>query len=224
MPLRIKICGITRVEDAAAASQAGANAVGLIFAGESKRRVTPAQATAIAAAVPAGVDRVGVFVDESPVRIRELVASVGLTAVQLHGDEPPAAVAELAGVTVIKAMPVAGPEFAEQLRAYAAACRKSGAMPAAFLLDTASAGQYGGTGQSFDWSWAAQARAAGKFQGLPPIILAGGLTPANVAEAVRIAAPDGVDTAGGVESAPGVKDAAKVAAFCAAARRAGDGK
>jgi phosphoribosylanthranilate isomerase len=221
MPLRIKICGVTRVQDAAAAVRAGADAIGLIFAAESRRRVSVEQAAAIAAAVPAGVDRVGVFVDESPARIRELVASVGLSAVQLHGDEPASAAAELSGVPVIKAVPVAGPEFADDLLAYAEACRRKGAMPAAFLLDTAAVGKYGGTGRAFDWNWVAQARAAGKLEGLPPLYLAGGLTAANVAAAVRTARPDGVDTAGGVEISPGLKDHAKVKAFCDAARRAG---
>jgi len=177
---RIKVCGITRLEDALACVEAGVDAVGFNFWPGSKRHVAVAEAAEIAAALPPGILRVGVFVRARPSEVRSTVAAVSLGAVQLHGDEDPA-------------------DFLEA---------------GAPLLDAKAAG-FGGSGRSFDWSLARGARRYGL-----PFWLAGGLTPANVGEAVRRAEPTGVDVASGVESRPRMKDPALVRAFVAAVRAA----
>ena len=202
--LRVKICGITTPEDAVAAAEAGADAIGLVFA-ESPRRVTPARARAILAALPPFVTPVALFVNSPVEVIRELCGSLGVRTVQLHGDEPPDLARHLAGFSVIKAFRIESAADVAALRGYPAA---------AYLLDSRVEGRRGGTGVAFDWRLAASATRHG------PIILAGGLTPENVAEAVRTVRPYGVDTSSGVEREPGRKDPAKVRAFVAAARAA----
>ena len=202
--LRVKICGITRPEDALAAAEAGADAIGLVFA-PSPRRVTPEQAAAILAALPPFVTPVALFVDEPPERIRRIVQPLGIRTVQLHGDESPAVALELRDLCVIKAFRIGAEADLAPLAGYpAAAC----------LLDSQVAGRRGGTGVAFDWRLAAQAARHSR------IILAGGLRPENVAEAIRLVRPYGVDTSSGVESEPGRKDSAKVRAFVEAARAA----
>ena len=201
--VRIKVCGLTRPEDALAAEAAGADALGVIFAAGSKRRVDVAQARRVLAPVGPFVVRVGVFVDASVAEVLEAVRGARLGAVQLHGGEDAATVAELARyVPVVRAVrwtasfdPAA---FAE-------------APIAALLVD----GPEPGSGVAFDWDAAAVAMAGG-----PRWILAGGLTPDNVADAVARLRPYGVDVASGVEAAPGIKDPARLRAFVAAARRA----
>jgi phosphoribosylanthranilate isomerase len=204
--IRIKICGITDEASALAAADAGADAIGLVFAA-SARQVEAAQARRIAAALPPFVTRVGVVVNEPLERLRALIDAVRLDAVQLHGDEIPeycAAVREL-GVQVIKAVAVDGPPDTMWLAA----------MPvAAVLLDTHRPGQRGGTGEAFEWRYAAP------LARLMPVILSGGLSPGNVAAGIAAVRPYGVDVSSGVETG-GRKDPVKIRAFVAAARAAG---
>ncbi len=202
-PPKVKICGITRLDDALAAVRLGADALGFNFWPRSKRYLPPAEAGAIVRRLPAFVTAVGVFVD--PTRdeaLRALDASrVGLA--QLHGDEPPALCASLP-VPVLKAVRLAGSRDLAQLAAYEVR---------GFLLDAPSAG-YGGSGTTCDWSLAAEiAREL-------PVVLAGGLTPENVGEAVRVVRPWAVDVASGVESAPGVKDVERMRLFVERAKEA----
>jgi phosphoribosylanthranilate isomerase len=168
--------------------------------------VTAETAAALARTRPALGAVVGVFVNESPDVIRDRVRECGLTAVQLHGDEPPEACSGY-GVPVIKALRVRGPEDVERARTFVGA-----GDVAALLLDGAAPG-YGGGGVGFDWSLVARLADAGV-----PVLVAGGLTPANVEEAVRATRPYGVDVASGVEVSPGIKDADAVRAFVRAAK------
>jgi phosphoribosylanthranilate isomerase len=208
----VKICGTTNLEDAQAAVDAGANALGFVFA-ESPRRVQPAVASKIVRAVLEPVEKVGVFVNESAGRIREIVAEAGLTAVQLHGDESPEFAAKLAssGLRVFKAIPVRG-GFAARMIAFA----EKGEVDAV-LLDTAAVLR-GGSGTSFDWRAVAEYMPA--HGGDIRVIVAGGLTPLSVPHAIRILRPWGVDVASGVEREPGKKDHEKVRAFVKAAKSA----
>jgi len=203
--VRVKICGITRPDDAVTAAEAGADAIGLIFYEKSPRHVTPEQATSILAALPPYVTPVALFVDETVARIREICGPLGIRTVQLHGDEPPEVAEQLADFCVIKAFRVGDEADLEPLASYPAA---------AYLLDSRVEGRRGGTGVTFDWALAARAARHGR------IIVAGGLNPENVAEAVRCARPYGVDVSSGAESEPGKKDPERVRAFVAAARRA----
>jgi indole-3-glycerol phosphate synthase/phosphoribosylanthranilate isomerase len=205
--IAVKICGITTVEDGRLAVAAGADAVGFVFWPKSPRAVLPATARLIAAALPPFVLRVGVFVDASPEEMRRVADEVGLDVVQLHGDEPPEAVA-LAPRRAIKAVRV-GPGFLPE-----DALRYTG-RAGALLVDTRADGLEtpGGTGRTFDWSLVRPVRAATPF-----LVLAGGLTPDNVGEAIAAVRPDAVDVSSGVESSPGRKDPAKVRAFVDAVR------
>lgn len=202
--VKVKICGIRTVEHAVAAAEAGADFVGFVFA-ESRRRITPVEAATIARALPSHVARVGLFVNEAVETIRDVVATVGLDYVQLCGDEPPELCAALP-TPVIKTFHVAGREALAKLPAY-------DGKVALYLLDGFQAGRYGGTGQTFDW---AIAREAAQER---PVMVAGGLNPENVAQAIAQARPWGVDVSSGVET-DGVKDVVKIAAFVAAAKRA----
>jgi phosphoribosylanthranilate isomerase len=199
---RIKICGMTRVEDALMAVEAGADAVGLIFWAGSKRAVGVEQAQAITRALPPLISTVGVFVNETPDRVRTVADAVGLSGVQLHGDE---VVSDWARFPrpVLKAMPI------EQ---YATSPWRTAR--AAILVDAHDPVTIGGTGRTIDWE------AARDIAATRPLVLAGGLTPDNVAEAVTLVAPWGVDVASGVEQSPGVKDPARVLAFVQAVRAA----
>lgn len=205
MCVRVKICGITRLEEAHAAVEAGADALGFMFHPPSPRWIEPAAAAAICRALPPWVHRVGVFVDASERLIREVVQQCGLSALQLHGQESPTFCRQFAW-PVIKAFRVRGPESLAALTAYDTA---------AWLLDSYVPGQLGGTGTRFNWDLAAQAVRLGR-----PVILAGGLTPENVAAAVRQVRPYGVDVSSGVERAPRDKDPERMRAFVAAARAA----
>lgn len=198
MRTRVKICGITRVEDAVAAARCGADAVGLVFFGDSPRAVTLEQARAIAAAVPPFVSIVGLFVDARPRELRAVLDAVPIDTLQFHGDESPELCAGFDRRYIKVVRMREGVDLGAYMTRYATA--------AGLLLDTYRPGVAGGTGSSFDWSRVP--RAAKK-----PIILAGGLTPDNVAEAVRLTRPYAVDVSGGVESAKGIKDAARIAAF-----------
>jgi phosphoribosylanthranilate isomerase len=203
MNFLIKICGITRPEDAAIACLEGAGAVGLNFWRGSKRFVEDSQAREILSAVPPDVLKVGVFVNPHPLAVSESLSQLGLDLIQFHGDEPVAAWSELAGHKVIRAIRVSGE------RSLAAA---EGWNPRYFLYDAFAKG-YGGTGKQAPW----QVIAAG---GRRPFLLAGGLNPQNVAAAISAVRPDGVDVSSGVESKPGIKDQAKLVAFITNARQA----
>jgi len=193
----VKVCGITNAEDARAAVEAGAGALGFNFYPKSPRFVSAAQAAAITATVPAGVLKVGVFVNEAPARVAEIVREAGLDVAQLHGDEGAADVPE--GVRVWKAFRVNDAFRLEQLETFPAE---------AFLLDTPTE-MYGGSGHTFDWTRARGA--AGR------ILLAGGLDESNVREAIAVAQPWGVDACSRLESSPGKKDFGRMARFIAAA-------
>jgi phosphoribosylanthranilate isomerase len=199
--LRVKICGITSLEDALAAAEAGADALGFVFA-PSPRRIAPEAAAAIIRELPPFVTTVGLVVDQDPTPI---LTACPLDVIQFHGSEPPEAVAALAR-RAYKAFRLRTEADLEPLARYECA---------AHLLDAFVPGVAGGTGQAFPWELAVSARAPGRR-----IIVAGGLTPANVAECVRVTRPYGVDVSSGVEAAPGRKDAAKVRDFIQAARTA----
>lgn len=198
--IAVKICGITRLDDALAAAEAGADAVGFVFWKASPRYIHPDEAARIAMRLPPFVARVGVFVDAPATRIRDIRDRTGLSAVQLHGDEPPEAAIQVPG-PVIKAF--RGPVGIDRVCAYPVQ---------GWLIDGAPAGRYGGAGK------AADDRAAAMLVDNPRFILAGGLQPDTVAEACRRYRPAGVDVASGVERAPGVKDHDLVRRFVAAVK------
>ena len=206
MAVRIKICGITNLPDALAAVEAGAHALGFMFYEESPRCVTPPAAAEIIRALPPFVAKVGVFVNAERESVARAIAHCGLDTVQFHGDETP----ELClgfGVKSIKAFRIRDAASLQALPAF---------RTDAWLLDSYVPGKLGGTGARFNWDLAAEASRDGRGR----VILAGGLTPENVAAAIRQARPFGVDVSSGVESEPGRKDAAKMADFIAAAHGA----
>jgi phosphoribosylanthranilate isomerase len=186
----IKICGITRADDAAAAVDAGAHAIGFVFWPGSPRFIDPHRARAIAATLPPFVTAVGVFVDQPIEFVRGVASLVRLGAVQLHGDETPAYAAQLA-TPVLKAVSVGGGRDGN-----------ASAWPAqtTLLLDVHDPIRHGGTGRTIDWTAAAAIAATRR------VLLAGGLTPDNVADAVARVRPYGIDVSSGVERAPGIKD------------------
>lgn len=198
--VRVKICGLTNLDDALAAAGFGADALGFVFAA-SPRRVTPEKVREIVDRLPPLVMTVGVFVDETPERVREIRDACRLDVVQLHGDETEDHIQAVGG-RVIKAWKISrkAPEFK---RAYPAAT---------LLLDTYSPHQAGGSGQTFDWRLAVEAART------RPVILAGGLSPDNVKEAVATVKPYAVDVSSGVESTFGRKDHVKLRSFIKAAK------
>jgi phosphoribosylanthranilate isomerase len=215
----VKICGIRDVETALAVAQGGVDAIGLNFFANSPRVVSPAAATEIVAhlrpVARGSVEPVGVFVNHSAEAIRTIAKQCGLRTVQLHGDEPPELVAELAAeFRVVKAFR-AGDEGLEALARYLDACRRMGTSPWACLVDAKVEGMYGGTGHTAPWEKLGREYKRAEW---PPLILAGGLHPDNVAEAIRTVRPWGVDVAGGVESSLACKDAALVRHFVQNAR------
>jgi phosphoribosylanthranilate isomerase len=195
--VRVKICGITSVEDALVAVAAGADALGFVFHPPSPRYVTPERAGEIIAALPPFVQTVGLFVNAPLSEVNEVADRCGLDLVQLHGDETPQYCAAVRR-RVLKAFRVKDLTSLEPIPEYRCA---------AYLLDAWSPDSYGGTGRTFNWELAREAKRFGA------IVLAGGLTPENVAEAIAQVAPYGVDVSGGVEAAPGRKDPDKVRAF-----------
>ena len=205
--VRVKICGITNVEDALLACELGADAIGLNFYNKSPRCISPFAASKIIQKLPPFVAPVGIFVNWQAAPVTSLAKALGLAAVQLHGDEPPKLVTEIAKkVSVIKALHIgkgsALPPFAKYRGAIA------------FLLDAQHSGQYGGTGHTTDWNLAHTAAKSHR------ILLAGGLRPENVEEAILAVRPYAVDVTSGVESKPGKKDPAKLRAFFEAVDRA----
>ncbi len=215
--VRVKICGITRPEWAVAAAEAGADAIGLVFA-ESPRRVSPLEASRIVAALPPWVAPVGVFVDEPPARLLLVAASAGLATIQLQGDEPPDVPSKLAPLKVVKALRIGVPADVEAARRWRAAAEQFWRVPDAYLVDASvPGGAKGGTGERADWRLAARMVAEGFW----PLILAGGLGPENVAEAIAVVRPWGVDASSALEIEPGVKSPELIRAFVQAVRKAG---
>jgi len=212
---KVKICGITNVEDALAAVAAGADAIGLNFYERSTRYLNPDLAADLAAAIGDRALKVGVFVDADPDVIRAIVARCQLGLVQLHGDETPSALAALAGLPVMRAFRVGG-ELAS-VQQHLEACDSLNAMPRLVLVDAAVPGHFGGSGKTADWDLLASGRSA--LCGLP-LVLAGGLHDGNVAAAIAAVRPVAVDVASGVEDAPGRKSAARMQSFVRAARAA----
>jgi phosphoribosylanthranilate isomerase len=203
MPTRVKICGITTWEDARLSVDLGASALGFNFFPPSPRAISPADAWSIIRRLPPFVEAVGVFVNWPPVVVDALARALRLGSVQLHGAEPPGEVAELAKRhRVIKAVQVGRGFRLAGLARYGRAD--------AILLDGFKRGVHGGTGRTLDWNLARGAKRYGR------IILAGGLTPVNIAEAIRIAEPYAVDVASGVEAHPGKKDSARLRALFSA--------
>jgi phosphoribosylanthranilate isomerase len=206
---RVKICGITNTEDARAACEAGADAIGLNFYQRSPRALSLERAAEIRASIPSAVQVFGVFVNQEAGEVIKIFRAVRLDALQLHGDESPATVTQLARLApVFKALRV-GPDFS-------AATLENYPDVSGFLFDTADAmpGQYGGTGRLADWGVAQQAARSHR------VILAGGLNAENVAAAILQVRPYGVDVASGVEASPGEKDHAQLREFVREARRA----
>lgn len=205
MSVKVKICGITNVEDAQTAVAAGADLLGFVFYEGSPRHVTIEQAAAITRVVPPYVVRVGLFVNAAEELVSDATTACGLQLLQFHGDEKPEYCRQFPAMSM-KAFRVKDAETIRQLPEFPTD---------AWLLDAFVPGQLGGTGHSFNWDLAIDAVKLGR-----PVFLAGGLTPENVAEAVRKVRPFGVDVSSGVESAPGKKDPAKVRAFIQAAKAA----
>ncbi len=214
--LRVKICGVTGPEEARRVAELGADALGLNFYPASPRYVDPSRVAAILHELPPFVEAVGLFVN---VPLRAAVAALAplprVRCVQWHGEspEPPDAL-DYHFYHFIPAFPVRDEASLAQITRYLDLCREVGRLPAAVLVDAHVAGQYGGTGQTAPW------RLLASFRPGVPLVLAGGLTPDNVAEAVRLVRPYAVDVASGVESAPGVKDLDKVRRFLDRARAA----
>lgn len=198
--VRVKICGITKLEDAKLAAELGAHAIGLNFYDAGIRCITPFAAAELLRRLPPFVAPIGIFVNWAPAAIVALCKALQLSAAQLHGDESPQVVEAVSRrLPVIKALRLGQGTAAPDFSGYRSAC--------AFLLDSALSGHYGGTGTTGNWHIARTAAQSHR------IILAGGLNPENVAEAIRIVRPYAVDVASGVESRPGKKDPAKLRTF-----------
>lgn len=205
MSVKVKICGITNLPDAQAAVAAGADLLGFIFAERSPRRMTVEAVAALGRQLPLEALRVGVFVDPTEDMVARAIRECGLNLVQFHGSEPPEFCTQF-GIMSVKAFRMRDEQSLAALADYPTD---------AWLLDTYSETQAGGTGQTFNWDLALAAKHHGR-----PLFLAGGLTPDNVGEAVRCVQPFAVDVSSGVEQTPGRKDHAKVAAFIRAAKAA----
>ncbi len=209
MSVKVKICGNTNLADARVAVEAGADMLGFVFCEASPRFVTVERVADIVRQLPSHVAKVGVFVDPSEELVMQAIAGCGLSLLQFHGNEPPEFCMQF-GIMSIKAFRMRDAESLRSLVSYPTD---------AWLLDAFVPGQLGGTGARFNWELAVAAGRLGK-----PIFLAGGLTPENVAEAVRKVQPFGVDVSSGVESSPGKKDHQRVRKFIRAAKAAADEK
>jgi phosphoribosylanthranilate isomerase len=207
MTVKVKICGITNLEDATAAVAAGADALGFVFYERSPRYLTVEAAAAIIRRLPPYPIKVGLFVNAPEQLVFRAIAGCGLGLLQFHGDEPPDYCLQF-GLMSMKAFRLRDAASLETLSLYPTE---------AWLLDAYDPDRPGGTGKTFNWDLAVQAQRLGR-----PVFLAGGLTPENVAEAVRLVRPYAVDVSSGVEAAPGKKDAARLRAFIQAAKGAGE--
>jgi len=205
MSTKVKICGITNLEDARVAAEAGADALGFVFCEQSPRCVTTDMAAAVISQLPLHIIKVGVFVNNDPDVVRRAIGQCGLNMLQFHGDEPPDYCLQF-GLMSMKAFRVLNAQSLEALSAY---------KTDAWLLDAYAPNKFGGTGETFNWDLALDAQRRGR-----PIFLAGGLTPENVAQAVQRVHPYGVDVSSGVEAGPGKKDHEKVKNFISAAKQA----
>jgi phosphoribosylanthranilate isomerase len=206
MSVKVKICGLTSLPDAKSAVEAGADILGFVFWDQSPRRISLAAAAEVMAGLPPEVVKAGVFVNASPDEVFQAIHACNLNILQFHGDEPPGYCLQF-GLMTVKAFRVRDASSLERLKDYPTD---------AWLLDAYSAGKPGGTGEHFNWDLAVLASQRGR-----PIMLAGGLTPENVAVAVRKVRPFAVDVSSGVESSPGKKDPAKIRAFISAAKSQG---
>jgi phosphoribosylanthranilate isomerase len=207
MAVKVKICGITNQADGMVAAEAGADALGFVFYSQSPRGISVEAAAAVTRQLPPFIMRVGVFVNAPEDLVVQAIRECGLSLLQFHGDESPEYCLRF-GLMSMKAFRIRDATSLQALHSYGTD---------AWLLDAYSPGKPGGTGETFNWDLALEARRWGR-----PIFLAGGLTPENVSEAVRRAKPYGVDVSSGVEAAPGRKDPAKVIAFIRAAKAVED--
>jgi len=212
--IKIKICGLTSVGDALACVSGGADWIGLNFHPGSSRRIDPSLASEIVAALPPTAHAVGLFVDRPPDEVASLADRVGLKTVQLHGDEPPTDLVAIGHLRIVRAFRLGDAEAVARMLRYLGRSEELGRPPYAILIDGHVAGQPGGTGHAIDLE------ILRVLPSLPNLILAGGLTPENVAGRIVQVRPWMVDVASGVESAPGCKDPERVAAFVRAARQA----
>ncbi len=210
--LRIKICGVTTPDDARPAAALGADAIGINFYAQSPRYVDPKNAAAILRQLPPFVEPVGLFVDQPLRQTCAVCYQLGIRTMQWHGDQQE--ISDPFPFGLIAAFQVRDSHSLEEIDQYVGRCRGQGWIPAAVLADAHVPGEYGGTGQTAPWQLLAD------FRPGVPLILAGGLTPENVGEAVRIVRPYGVDVASGVEHAPGRKDLEKMRRFIGNAREA----
>ena len=209
MAVKVKICGITNPDDARCAADAGADAIGFVFHQPSPRFIELAAAVDIARKLPPHVVKVGVFVDAPEDAVLRAIAGCGLNLLQFHGHEPPEYCLQF-GLMSMKAFRIRDEGSLQELINYPTD---------AWLLDSYVADKPGGTGETFNWELAREAQKLGR-----PVFLAGGLTPENIAEAVRMVQPYAVDVSSGVEKSPGSKDHDKVRAFITAAKGAGEPK
>jgi phosphoribosylanthranilate isomerase len=217
----VKICGITQPAQGQEIVALGADAIGLVFA-KSPREVTPIMAREIVVGLPAGFPTVGVFVNSTADRINSIVSQTGIRYVQLHGNEPPEILAEIS-VPCIKVFTMRDGNWLVEIRKFIDALgeddgKKSDNL-AAILIDTYNPNIAGGTGESFDWNSVGEVRKNREMDALPPLVLAGGLKPENIAQAIKLVNPWGVDVSSGVEAEPGIKDMDKVKAFIETVRK-----
>ena len=217
---RIKICGIMRPEDAAAAAAAGADAIGMAFYAKAARNVSIERAKEIFSILPPFVSAVGIFVDAEAAHILDVANTLGLRLVQLNGHEPPVLLTELRGLHAIKAVRV-DERLPETLAIWRRATVEMNlANLRGIVLETGNTREAGGTGVPNDWAAIQRHRDAGAIEGLPQLIAAGGLTPETVGDVVRSLRPWAVDVSSGVESSKGVKSVEKIQAFIRAVREA----
>ena len=210
----IKICGVTRLEDAQWLAGMEIDAIGLNFHPTSPRFVDEETARAIVDVLPKQLPAIGVFVDRTPAEVRRIAESVGLAGVQLHGSEPTEYLVHLAPHRTLKAFRVRDASTLKEIEEYLLQSKSHDSLQG-ILLDAFRPGQAGGTGEAWDWS------TLDNWKPSLPWLLAGGITPTNVEDAIRRCRPAGVDLASGVESSPGIKDRGKVEALIAAVKRAG---
>lgn len=211
----VKICGVTTADDARMIADSGADAIGLNFYPKSPRYVDDPTAGQIVSALPSQIRRIGVFVNEPVAEMRRRAEQLGLDAIQLHGDEAAELLNDLEGLTVIRAFRVA--DSLAPIEQFVGSTQEASQHLAMLLVDSRSRGQYGGTGETADWKLLAR---HSDHPHWPPLALAGGLTPENVAEAIRQVRPAAVDTASGVESSPGRKAPQQVQRFVENAKAA----